>query len=62
MKTIYEYLKGKKTYAVAILGGIYAALIGMGAVPNYDFVWGLLGAGGLAFLRSGVKDSGAVTP
>ncbi len=56
MKKIIEYLKGKKTYLVAIAGGIYAALIGLGVVPSYDFIWGLLGSGAFAFLRSGVKE------
>jgi hypothetical protein len=55
MKNMIEYLRGKKTYLVALLGGLYAALIGLGVVPNYECVWGLLGAGGLAFLRAGVK-------
>jgi len=56
MKKIFEYLKGKKTYLVAIAGGIYAALIGLGVVPSYDFIWGLLGSGAFAFLRAGVKE------
>lgn len=55
MKTIFEFLKGKKTYLVAIAGAVYAALIGLGAVQSYDFVWGLLGSGAFAFLRAGVK-------
>jgi hypothetical protein len=49
MKKIIEYLKGKKTYLVAIAGGIYAALIGAGVVQSYDFIWGLLGSGHLRF-------------
>lgn len=55
MKTIFEFLKGKKTYMVAIAGAVYAALIGLGVVPSYDFIWGLLGSGAFAFLRAGVK-------
>jgi hypothetical protein len=55
MKKIFEFLKGKKTYAVAIAGAVYAALIGLGVVQSYDFVWGILGSGAFAFLRAGVK-------
>jgi hypothetical protein len=57
-----EYIKGKKTYIVAVIGGIYAALIGAGVVPNYEFVWRLLGASGLAFLRAGIKADGINGP
>jgi hypothetical protein len=55
MKKIFEFLKGKKTYVVAVAGAVYAALIGLGVVQSYDFVWGLLGSGAFAFLRAGIK-------
>lgn len=50
-------LKGKRTYITAILGAVYAALIGLELLPNLEWVWGLLGAGGLAFLRAGLNDA-----
>lgn len=52
-----NFLKGKKTYITAIVGAIYAALIGMDVVPNLEWIWGLLGASGVAFLRAGVTKS-----
>jgi len=55
MTTILSYLQGKKTYLIAILAGIYAALVGLGAVPSLELVWGILGSTGLATLRAGIE-------
>lgn len=54
MKSILEFLQGKKTYLVTLLAGIYAALVGLGAIPSYEMVWGLLGTTAVATLRAGV--------
>ena len=54
-----NFLKGKKTYLTAILGGLYAVAIGLGWLPNEDWIWALLGSSGLAFLRAGIKKDGS---
>lgn len=57
MKNLLELLNGKKTYIIAIIIGIVAALNALGyVVPEY--VYGILGALGLGAVRAGVKKSG----
>ena len=53
IKKVIEFLKGKKTYAIAIGGGILFALQ-LAGVPIPNEVWQLLGIGGLASLRAAV--------
>jgi len=48
-----EWLKGKKTYLVAIATAFVGGLAVLG-VPVPVWVWPLLGALGLGFLRAGV--------
>ena len=54
MKPLLAFMQGKKTYLVAILAGLYAALIGLNVAPHSDWVWGLIGSTGLATLRAGL--------
>ena len=54
MKSLIEFLQGKKTYLVTVLAGVYAALVGLGALPSYEIVWGLLGTTAVATLRAGI--------
>ena len=54
MNSILTFLQGKKTYLLACLAGLYAALVGLGILPNAEFVWALLGSGALATLRAGL--------
>ena len=50
-------LKGKKTYLVAIIGGVMAGLEWYGiTVP--EFVYAMLGSMGLITLRHGMKTEG----
>ena len=52
-----EMLKGKKTYMVAIIGGLMAGLEWYGiAIP--EFVYAMLGSMGLGTLRHGMKTEG----
>lgn len=54
MKKTIEVLKGKKTYINAGIIGAIAALQALGyKVP--DWLYGILGALGLAALRAGIK-------
>ena len=53
MTKIVDYLKGKKTYLIAVIVGIVAALQYLGIdIPEY--VYAILAAFGLGFLRAGV--------
>lgn len=53
LSKISKFLEGKKTFIVAILVGVTAALQYSGVViPEYVFT--ILGAFGLGFLRAGV--------
>lgn len=53
MTKIIEFLKGKKTYLIALLIGILAALDYLGiSVPK--FIYTALGALGLGTLRAGL--------
>jgi len=52
LEKLGKFLQGKKTYIVAILIGVFAALESMGVViPEY--VYTILAALGLGALRSG---------
>ena len=53
MKVI-DWLKGKKTYIIA--GAvIVVAILGEFDIVVPEYVWGVLGALGLGFLRAGVQ-------
>lgn len=54
---IRDFFEGKKTHICAILIGVVTALWAAGVIDEAarDAFWGLLGAGGLAALRSGVS-------
>jgi len=53
MKKILEFLKGKKTYIIALLIGVDAACQSLGiTVPGYVFT--LLSALGLGFARAAI--------
>ena len=57
MKKFLDFLKGKKTYIVALVVGAGAAATALGyTVP--EWVYGILGALGLTTLRAGVKKKG----
>jgi len=51
------YLKGKRTYIVAVLVGVLSVLQYLGVLSSdvYVTLMGVLGAGGLASLRAGVN-------
>ncbi len=56
MEKIFEFLKGKKTYIIAVLvaaGAIVEIEFGFD-VPDYAYI--VLGAIGLGTLRAGVSD------
>ena len=52
-----EILKGKKTYLVAIIGGVMAGLEWYGIVVP-EFAYAILGSMGLITLRHGIKTEG----
>ena len=51
MGTVWEWLKGKKTYFLMAGAAIYAVLISLGILPSEQIVWQLIGAGTVAALR-----------
>ena len=53
MNKVREFLKGKKTYCVAIAAIICAELTRRGIVIPEE-AWAVMGALGLAFVRAGV--------
>lgn len=57
-----EFLKGYKTYIIAILGGILSVCLKLGYIDatTYEWLMGVLGSLGLATLRLGVTASGPV--
>ena len=63
MQKILEFLKGKKTYIVAIFTAIlscWAALHGMNpdGIPVIpEWVWGILAAAGLGTIRSAITSA-----
>ena len=57
LATLDKLLQGKKTYIIAIIVGILAALNYMGiVVPEYVYL--ILSALGLGAVRSGIEKSG----
>ena len=57
LEKIGQWLQGKKTYIVAIIVGILAALQALGyVIPEY--VYAILAALGLGAVRSGIDKSG----
>jgi len=57
LQKIEKLLKGKKTFIVAILVGIAAALEIYG-IKIPEFVWPILGALGLGAVRSAINNPG----
>jgi len=57
---MFEYLSGKKTYILAILGGVAMAIYLLGWIDKavLEIIFGILGFGGLATLRSAVAKFG----
>ena len=54
MAKLIEWLKGKKSYLVAIVVGLLAALQSLGvAIPEY--IYALLAAFGIAAVRASIK-------
>lgn len=56
MEKVLEFIKGKKTYAVAVTILVLAVLRWRGIELPAE-VWMALNALGLGFLRAGVKDA-----
>tara|TARA_Y100000310_G_scaffold242266_1_gene246411 strand:- start:3125 stop:3292 length:168 start_codon:yes stop_codon:yes gene_type:complete len=54
-----DFLKGKKTYMIALAVGLVTAaqVLGWIDADTYKVVLGFLGAGGLATLRAGVNSA-----
>ena len=50
-----EALKGKKTYLVAMvaIGGLFCEMMGWAVMPKYFYE--MLGFGGMASIRAGMK-------
>lgn len=57
MGDMMEALKGKKTYLVAIVavGGLFCEMMGFASMPNNFYE--ILGFGGLASVRAGMKNN-----
>lgn len=57
MKKLWNWLKGKKTYILAILGGVTFVLARVGFItPDVEVqVYTLLGIGGFATIRNSIK-------
>lgn len=54
MQSLLDFLKGKKTYLIAVLAAIYGAGIQEGAWEHYPLIDALLAASGAAALRAGI--------
>ena len=52
-----NYLKGKKTYIIAAIGGVVTAayMLGMIDMQMWTVIMGFLGAGGMATMRSAIE-------
>ena len=57
VSAIEDFLVGKKTYIIALIGTILGILQYRGAYVVPNEVWLILGALGLASLRSGIRSS-----
>jgi len=55
MQAVMEFIKGKRTYIVAIVMLILGALQGLDIFIMPEWGWGILGAVGLGALRAGVN-------
>ena len=57
---LIEWLRGKKTYLLALAAGVLTALRALELIDDrtYETLLGLVGAGGLAALRAGVSKTG----
>ena len=55
MQAMMEFIKGKRTYIVAIAMLILGALQGLDIFIMPEWGWGILGAVGLGALRAGVN-------
>lgn len=55
MKAVLEWIKGKRTYIVAIAMLVLGALQGLDVFIMPEWGWGILGAVGLGALRAGVN-------
>lgn len=63
MDKIFELLKGRKTFIVAITIAVLGLLQGLEVFVVPEWVWPVIGGLGLTFLRAGVnKVSDAVKP
>ena len=56
MSDIINVLKGKKTYLVAVIavGGLFCEMMGFASMPSNFYE--ILGFGGLAAVRAGMKN------
>lgn len=59
MKKVIEFMKGKKTYLVALMVGIVAVAQFLGWIDMSvaTLLYGVLGAGGTASLRNAIINS-----
>ena len=55
MNEVIEFLKGKKTYIIAIAIVVLGTLQGLGIFVVPEIAWTILGALGLAFVGAGVN-------
>lgn len=55
MKKVWTFLSGKKTYLVGILIAVLGVLEGTGTFTIPEYVWPILAAAGLGFMRSGIN-------
>ncbi len=55
MRTMIEFMKGKRTYIVVVVMLILGALQGLDIFIMPEWGWGILGAVGLGTLRAGVN-------
>jgi len=62
MMTIWEWLKGKKTYILMAIAAVYVGLIALGIVPSLDWVWQLLGVSTISALRDALPKSTTPSP
>lgn len=56
MKTVIEFLKGRKSYLIGIAIAVIGVLDGTGVFVIPEYVWPILAAAGLGALRSGISD------
>jgi len=54
LKRIKDYLKGRKSYIIAIVVAILGVLQGLDVFTLPDWCWPILGAAGLGALKGGI--------